>query len=125
MNLTLLSERFAIANLLPTDGIPVWATQGHLSSITRTRDELSIVTLEEHLPPSLTANEGWRAFQIQGPINFSEVGILNLLTSPLAEAGISIFAISTYDTDYVLIKDEMISKAIEALRTAGHHLQLA
>jgi hypothetical protein len=124
MNLTLLPERFAIAKLPPTEPLPAWATQGDFFSITRTRDEFSIVTLEEHLPATVAANKGWRAFQVQGPINFSEVGILNSLTAPLAEAGISIFAISTHDTDYLLMRDEMIMQAVAVLRAAGHHVQL-
>ena len=118
MKLTLLPEKFAMVKLSPTGKIPTWATRGNFFSLTRTLDELSIVTLEEYLPQTVAANKGWRAFQVQGPIDFSEVGVLNSLTAPLAKAGISIFAISTYDTDYVLVKEENLMRAIDALR--GH-----
>lgn len=124
MNLILLPETFAIAKLPPTATIPPWALQGTFFSITHTADELSIVTLEEHIPFTVGANKGWRVFQVQGPIDFSAVGVLNSLAAPLAEEGISIFTISTYDTDYVLVKEEVIKQATEVLLAAGHQVRL-
>jgi hypothetical protein len=124
MNLILLPETLAIAKLPPTAVIPTWALQGPFFSITQTADELSIVTLEEHIPLTVGANKGWRAFQVQGPIDFSAVGVLNSLTAPLAEAGISIFTISTYDTDYVLVKEEVRKQATKVLLAAGHQVRL-
>jgi hypothetical protein len=124
MNLILLPETFAIAKLPPTATIPTWALQGPFFSITHTTDELSIVTLEERIPLTVGANKGWRVFQVQGPIDFSAVGVLNSLAAPLAEEGISIFTISTYDTDYVLVKEEVIKQATEVLLAAGHQVRL-
>ncbi len=120
MTLTFLAQIFSVARLSPGDGIPSWASQSPFFCITRTSDELSIVASEEVIPSDIQQEKGWRALKLHGPIAFSEVGVLNSLTMPLANAGISIFAISTFDTDYVLVKEENISRAIDALSSAGH-----
>ena len=122
MTLTLLPERFGIARLSSTDNIPQWATKNVFFSITRTKDELSVITLQDAIPASVRAERGWRALKINGPMLLSEVGVLNSLTMPLASAGISIFAISTYETDYVLVKEENLTRAIDVLEAAGHLL---
>lgn len=122
MTLALLPELLSIARLPVDEDIPSWATQSPFFSITRTRDELSIVAMQEIIPANIRQEKGWRALKLHGPIAFSEVGVLNSLTKPLAEAGISIFAISTFDTDYVLVKDENISRAIGVLSSAGHSI---
>ena len=120
MTLTILPQTLSIARLQATEDIPSWATQSPFFCITRTSDELSIVASEEVIPSDIQQEKGWRALKLHGPIAFSEVGVLNSLTKPLAEAGISIFAISTFDTDYVLVKEENLSRAIDVLSSAGH-----
>jgi hypothetical protein len=85
----------------------------------RTRDELTVVCVERLVPPEVIAERGWRALQVQGPLDFALVGVLAAITVPLAEAGVSIFAISTYDTDYILVKEEALERAIQALGQAG------
>lgn len=89
-------------------------------SVTRTSDELSIVCAEEVVPAGTNAVRGWLCLKLEGPFAFSETGILSSFLAPLAESGIGIFAISTFDTDYVLIQVQSWSKASEALRGAGH-----
>ncbi|MDO8452783.1 MAG: ACT domain-containing protein [bacterium] len=122
MNLTLkiLSSTFAVCQLPRESDIPSWATKGALSSITKTNNELSVVCEQELIPEGVKADKDWRALMVQGPLDFSLVGILANLSSILASAGVSIFAISTYDTDYLLVKEESLEKAIEALSASGH-----
>jgi len=92
---------------------------GPLFSVTRTLDELSVVCLESDAPPGARVEAGWRALKLHGPIPFSEVGVLSALAGALAAAGLSLFALSTYDTDYVLVKERDLAAAREALRMAG------
>ena len=118
--LTLLPERFAISRLAADAPIPPWAKQGSFFSVTRTGDELSIVTELARVPPGVHSQPGWRVFKVHGPFVLSEIGVLSALAAPLAEAKISLFAISTFDTDYLLVAAETLSAAINALGQAGH-----
>lgn len=91
----------------------------------RTRDELSIVCTEDvgtkdRLPDGVSAERGWVALKLEGPFPFSMTGVLASFVQPLAEAQIPIFAISTFDTDYVLIRREHMKRAVAALEAAGH-----
>jgi hypothetical protein len=118
---SLLPEAIAIARLPPREPVPAWALESHLfASVTRTADELSVVCPESLVPREAVAERGWRALKLHGPLPFSAVGILEGFASPLARAGVSIFALSTYDTDYVLVKSEQLGRAIAALVEAGH-----
>ena len=118
--LTLLPERFAILRLAADALIPPWATQGSFFSITRTGDELSIVSELARVPDGVRSQPGWRVFKVHGPFVLSEIGVLSALAAPLAEAKISLFAISTFDTDYLLVAEETLSASIHALGEAGH-----
>ena len=91
-------------------------------SVTRTLDELSVVCLEDIVPEGVRCEKGWRALKLEGPFEFSEVGVLASVAGPLAEAGVSIFAVSTFDTDYVLVKDEQLESAVGALREWSHEV---
>jgi hypothetical protein len=99
--------------------VPAWAEGGAFFSATRTRDELSVVCEEAAVPDGVKAEKGWAALRLHGPIPFGTTGVLSSLTAPLAEAGISVFAISTFDTDYLLVKAVSLSGAVAALRKAG------
>jgi hypothetical protein len=92
-------------------------------SITRTEEELSVVCPEAHVPPEVKRETGWRALKVEGPLDFSLTGILASLTAPLAEEKVSVFAVSTYDTDYLLVKGEQLEKAIRALREEGYEIK--
>ena len=118
-NLELLSGRFAICRLDPEAALPADLGQGSLFSVTRTENELSVVCRESGVLPG-EVEGGWRCLRVAGPLEFTQVGILAALTQPLADAGVSIFAVSTFDTDYLLVKEEQIDTAIAALRAAGH-----
>jgi hypothetical protein len=120
LELTLLTERFAISRLAADAPIPDWATHGSFFSVTRTGDELSVVTEISQVPVGVQSQPGWRVFKVHGPFVLSEIGVLSALAAPLAEAKISLFAISTFDTDYLLVAAETLSAAIAALGRAGH-----
>jgi uncharacterized protein len=117
------TELLAVAKLPPGEAIPAWATAGRLWCLARSEDELSIVCEDERIPADVARVErGWHAFQISGPIPFELTGVLASLLNPLAQAGIPIFAFSTFDTDYVLVKATGFGLAQEALQRAGHVL---
>ena len=118
--LFVLEAPLAIVRLEPTAAVPGWAWSGELCSVTRGVDELSIVCGEASVPPQAQAQRGWRAFGVEGPLDFSLTGVLSALATPLAQARISIFALSTYDTDYVLVRVQDLPRACEALTEAGH-----
>jgi uncharacterized protein len=122
LELTLLYESLAVCRLDPHAAIPGWAT-GAFVSITRAAEELSIVCAERDVPPDAQAERGWRALVVAGPLAFSLTGVLAALATPLAAAGIPIFAISTFDTDYVLVRSSDVAAAINALRSAGHRVR--
>jgi hypothetical protein len=113
---------YAIVRLAPESPVPDWATQGDFSSITRTADELSIVCGSENLPPDVHSPHRWICLKLDGPFPFSQTGVLLSFIEPLSKNGIPIFAISTHDTDYVLIQEEWAGAAISALQAAGHEL---
>jgi hypothetical protein len=116
-----LPDRLTICKLNTETAIPIWATTGTFFAVTRTAEELSIVCEQSTVPADVQSEPGWRALKVEGPLDFGLTGILAGLATILAEAGISIFAISTFDTDYILVKAEKLSLAIEALQQAGHH----
>jgi len=117
-----LPTPYAICQLPATDPVPDWTSQGEFTSITRTPAELSIVCPESTFPAGIKADRGWICLQLQGPFPFSETGILSSFIAPLSANAIPIFAISTYDTDYVLIQQPFLEEALETLRHAGHVL---
>ena len=120
LELSLLPGRFAISKLAPDAHLPAWASRGSFYSVTRTREELSIIVEEAHVPVGTQSQSGWRALRVRGPFVLSEVGVLASLTAPLADASVSVFVVSTFDTDYMLVTEEQLTAAIAALDRAGH-----
>ena len=120
--LTLLPDPLAVCRLAPDAALPAWADGPGFVSITRTGEELSIVVRQNRVPGDVAAVGPWRALKVQGPLDFALTGILAALTAPLAHAGISLFAIATYDTDYVLVREETVAAAIRVLTAAGHRV---
>lgn len=120
LTLAILSERLAVARLSPDAELPAWALRGSLVSTIRTATELSVVAPDAAVPTDVKAERGWRALYVAGTLDFDLTGILAALAVPLAEAGVSIFALSTYDTDYVLVRETQLGAALRALRDAGH-----
>jgi hypothetical protein len=122
-NLTLeaLPGRFAVVRLPPGAGIPSLPLSGDFLSLTITPDEISIVCAEDVAPTeNATAAPGWRALRVVGELDFALTGIMAALATTLAEANVSVFAISTYNTDYLLVKTEVFAQAVIAFRGAGH-----
>ena len=122
LTLELLPQKFAVCRLAPVEAIPQWAMQGAVYSVTRTAEELSVVCENKFVPGRVKAEKGFRCFKLQGPFPFAMTGVLAAVLEPLAKARVSIFAISTYDTDCVMVKETSLAKAIRALRAAGHHV---
>ncbi len=118
-----LREAYAILRLEPDAPIPEWAARGEFNSISRTADELSIVCPGSHIPPSIRVPLRWMCLKLEGPFPFSLTGILLSFIQPLSDNAIPIFAVSTYDTDYVLIQEEFAEKALSTLQQAGHELK--
>ena len=125
MKIAVLPGRFAVGRLAADAPIPEWAKGGPFVSITSTADELSIVCLQESMPPDAQAERDFRAFKVEGPLDFSLTGLLANLSGALAAATISLFAVSTFDTDYILVRDADLERAIAALNAAGHQIQRA
>ena len=121
--LTLLPEPLAVCRLPPDAALAAWAGTSEFVSITRTADELSVVCPQDAVPDCVSCERGWRCLKVAGPLQLSAVGVLAALAAPLAEAGVSVFAVSTFDTDYLLVKEENLATALEALRRAGQNVQ--
>jgi hypothetical protein len=115
-----LTEILAICRLEPEASIPDWALRSSFFSITRTPDELSLVVAQRQVSEGIRCEGGWRALKVKGPLDFALTGILVSLCAPLAEVGISVFALSTYDTDYLLVREAQWDKALAALQAEGH-----
>jgi hypothetical protein len=118
----LLPGPYAIVRLAPNAPVPDWAQMGDFASVTRTSDELSIVCATENLPADVQSSHRWICLRLEGPFPFSQTGVLLSFIEPLSRNGIPIFAISTYDTDYVLIQEEFAGASLNALQEAGHEL---
>ncbi len=123
LTLTLLQETLAVCRLSHSARMPDWALFAPFVSLTRTSEELSIVVNEARVPEQIKAERGWRCFKVEGPLDFSQTGILSSLAAPLALAKISIFAVSTFDTDYLLVKESDLEKAISVLAENDHCLK--
>ncbi len=111
------SHRLAVCRLTPDSALAPWMVEGELWSLTRTRDELSVVVDATRVPAGVRAEGPFSVFMVAGPLDFGLTGILARLTAPLAEAGIPVFVVSTYDTDYVLVRSERAAAACAAWST--------
>jgi uncharacterized protein len=122
LNLSLLEGRFAVVQLEPNSVVPAWALEGEFFTVSKTSDELSIVCLESNVPTNSNVRfeRDWACLKLQGPFEFSLTGILLSVLEPLAKVNVGIFALSTFNTDYVLVKSEHLERAILALKGAGH-----
>jgi uncharacterized protein len=123
LTITVHPNVYAICRLQPTEAVPGWAAGKEFFSLTRTREEFSIVCEENQVPGEIHAERNRRLLQIEGTLAFTLTGVLASVASPLADAEISIFAISTYDTDYILVANEDLDRASAVLEQAGHKVQ--
>jgi uncharacterized protein len=121
LRLTILPGRLAVCRLTADAAAPQWV-RGTFTSVTRTAEELSIVCDDDAPPADVHAEHGWRAVKVLGPIPFDVTGVAAALVSPLAAAGISVFLIATFDTDYLLLKEDVFDRALTVLRANGHDI---
>jgi hypothetical protein len=117
-----LTGVFAICRLAPDSPEPDWAKTGSFASLTRTADEVSIVCPAASIPNGVDPGPRWICLKLEGPFPFSQTGVLLSFIEPLSANGVPIFAISTYDTDYVLVQEEYIGGVLDLLRQTGHEL---
>lgn len=122
LSLSLLPGRLAVCRLGPNEAVPHWLFSTSFWSVTRTDEELSVILPEELVPSSWKAEKDWRYLKVLGPVDFSLTGVLASLSTPLAEAGVPILAISTYDTDYLLVRNGDVDRAKEVLIEHGHRI---
>ena len=123
LTISILPGRLGVCRLDPGEPVPPWATSGPFVSVTRTEDELSVVCAEGAVPEGVKCETGWRCLRIRGPLAFSETGVISSLAAPLAKAGISIFVVSTYDTDHILLKEECLEAAQAVLASEGYTIE--
>ena len=121
--LRLLPERLAICRLAADHAVPVWLGRLPFWSATRTADELSLVVPERLAHEEWRQERGWRALTVVGPLDLAMVGVLAELAGLLAAAGVSVFALGTFDTDLLLVRDSALGSATEALEAAGHRVE--
>ena len=122
LTLVFLPDRYAVCRLGGDDPVPDWADSRGFVSITRTQEELSIVCLQDRVPPDVTCRRDWRCLKVDGPLDFAQAGVWASLAGPLAEEGIPVFVVSTYDTDYLLVSELQATRAAEVLSDAGHRI---
>jgi hypothetical protein len=124
MDLRVLPERLSVCRLPVDDPWPTPAPGTTFFSATRTAEEISVVCPEDAAPTGdqVRVEPDWRALEVAGPLDFSMVGVMAALTAPLADVDVSVFVVSTYDTDYVLVHAAALERAVEALRGAGHQV---
>ena len=121
LNLEAIETRLAVCRLDAGGDPPPWVDRSRgFTSVTRTADELSIVCAYDAVPDGIPMEGPWRALRVQGPLVMTLIGVVAALANPLADAGISIFALSTFDTDYILIHEPDFDAAVAALTGAGH-----
>lgn len=121
--ISVLPQTFAVCWIDPTSAIPAWATKSSFFTISRTSEELSIICPQEDVPDNTRSDAGWRCFKVEGPLDLTLTGIFASLANALSNAKISIFALSTYDTDYLMVKQENVDRAASALTELGHQVR--
>jgi hypothetical protein len=125
VTLDLMPGLFAVSRLAADAMVPTWASTGAFSSITRTPAELSIVCASEHVPEAAPSERGFRGLAVRGPLDFGLVGVIAQVSGALAAASISIFVVSTHDTDYLFVRDGDLDRTVAALRAAGHTVAIS
>ena len=119
LRLRLLPGALAVCRLPPDAAPPTWAV-GNVTSVTRTPDELSVVCAEAAVPADVRSERGFRCLAVVGPLDFSLTGVIAALATPLAQAGISVFVVSTFDVDLLLIRQTLLAEAVGILCASGH-----
>jgi hypothetical protein len=122
VDLDVMAGAFAVCRWQSAETILDWVHQGPFVSVTRTPTELSVVCAFDAVPAGVVSEGPWRMLAVRGPLDFALTGVMASIAAPLADAGVSLFAVSTYDTDYVLVRAGDLDRAVAALRGAGHRV---
>ena len=122
MKLKILKGAYQVAKLAPNSAAPENALCGEFFSVTRTEEELSVVCAQDMDFACESREPDWRILKIEGPLDFSLIGILSKISTILADDKISIFAVSTYNTDYILVKSKDLDNAVLALEKSGYEI---
>ena len=122
LKIKLLDGTYAVCQMENTEKVPSWVEEKVFFSFTKTEDEISVVMLQDKISTDIKAEKDWRILKVEGTLDFSLIGILAKISSVLAENQISIFVISTFNTDYILVKEEKIEKAMTALSEEGYEI---
>jgi hypothetical protein len=122
MNLFIMVGEFSICHLDPEEREPEWLFGSGFRSITHSDSELSIICRSNQVPEEIEHEGDWRGIEVEGPLAFDQIGVLSGLLDSLAEAQVPVFVTSTFQTDYIFIQEHHLSKAVQALESAGHHV---
>lgn len=122
LSLKLLPDRMTVCRFDPAAAVPDWIDPSGFYAVIRTDEELTIICAEAIVARGTTREAGWRCFKVRGPLDFSEIGIIFSLTQPLTQNRVPVFVISTFDTDYFMVKERDLAKTIEVLTSAGHRM---
>lgn len=125
LSLVILDDTLAVCRLAPKTRVAEAVLAGDLSAVIYTPEEVTLICRVEAIPEGAVAETDWRAIKVEGTLDFSLTGVLVSLALPLSQSGVSIFASSTYQTDYVLVKQHMLAEAVASLRAAGHTVKFA
>ncbi len=120
MHLRTLPDSYAVVRLQPSSDLPEWVDKGPFRSVTRTEHEVSVVCRDHDVPEGESVDRGWTVLETMGPFDFSLTGAISSLVAPLAQAEVPIFLISTFESDYVLVRSSDLARAVDALEDAGH-----
>jgi uncharacterized protein len=120
VRLRTLPDSYAVVRLHPGSELPEWVEKGPFRSVTRTDNEVSVVCRDHDVPEGESVDRGWTVLEVMGPLDFSLTGVIASLVAPLAEADMPIFVISTFESDYVLVRSADLARAADALEGAGH-----
>lgn len=124
MHLRTVAGTFALCRLAGAEELPDWfRLTGPLAAAIRRDGELSLVAPVDVVPGDVVAERGWRALEVAGPLDFEMTGVIADLGGALAGAGVSVIPLGTYDTDVILVRDERLDDAADALRRAGHTVE--
>jgi len=119
-----LATPFAICRLDKNARVPGWALTGDFFSVTRTADELSLVCAQANVPTGIGCSSGWRCFKVESPFEFDLNGAITSIALPLVEADIGTFVVATQDSDYLMVKDTDLDRAVRTLSQGGHWVEL-
>ena len=120
MKIRTLPDSYAVVRLHPGAELPDWVDKGPFRCVTRTDNEVSVVCRDHDVPEGESVDRGFTVLEVMGPLDFSLTGVIASLVAPLAEAGVPIFLISTFESDYVLVRSSDLGRAADVLEDAGH-----